>query len=95
MLNFNNIPLENNSIVQPKFCFPNCNNSSTKCKAEPFYSINQITAENFINKLLLEEELKRHGHPTSLKMPKTKRQRNVEEGKRELIAHYRYAHGMP
>ena len=90
------LPLTNQSIKKPQFCFNKCKNNFERCLASPGYSLDELQDRNskVINKKLLEDELQRHGHPTSKIMPKKKRQRNVEEGKQELIAHYRYSHGF-
>ena len=85
---------QNDLIEKPIFCFHKCKNTLERCSAEPLYTLAQLFDEKLVNKRSLEDELQRHGHPTSRIMPKTKRQRKIEEGKLELINHYRYVHDL-
>ena len=90
----NCLPRANCLLEMPKSCFHKCKNKTVRCFAAPNYSLDQLKTDNLVSILSLEEELHIHGHPKSLFNRDKKRQRNVMEGKQELISHYRYAHGV-
>ena len=85
---------QNDLMEKPLFCFHKCKNDIDRCSSEPLYTVDQLRDEQLVNKRSLEDELQRHGHPTSRLMPKTKKQRKIEEGKLELLNHYRYVHDL-
>ena len=90
----NALPRADCLLEKHKNCFDKCKNNTVRCLAAPSYSLHQLQTNNLISKILLEEELQIHGHPKSLFIRDKKRQRNVLEGKQELISHYRYAHDI-
>jgi hypothetical protein len=75
----------NNYFPIPKFCIYNCQN----CMAAVQFK-NEIEIKN-IKQQEINEELHRHGHKKSLKLNKGKF-RNTEEGRKELIEHYKKYH---
>ena len=80
------IPL--NNLPVPRYCIYNCETCRTACR---------FTIENLerMPKRAIEEELSQHNHRKSLIIdPRTKRQRNLNESRDELIAHYRKFHNF-
>ena len=78
----------NQFIEKPLNCLDKCKNNSTRCTEEPYYSLGQLRTPQLVNKRLLEDELQRHRHPKSRLVSRNRTQRNIEEGKQELIDHY-------
>lgn len=63
-----------------------------ECREICTYEISELNLKKFLNQNLIKEELSKHGHKKSRLVDK--RQRNAEEAKRELIAHYKTWHSM-
>jgi len=81
--------IDSNQIQMPTFCNSNCRN----CSISPLYSVEQLKTINgnrrLIGQIKINEELSRHGHPKSRKMPNNKI-RKTEEPLSELLEHYKY-----
>ena len=69
----------------PIWCKINC----SKCEAKCSYRLSEINPENdFLTKEQVKRELKKHKHPQSRTDKVTKKNRSLEEAKRELFLHY-------
>ena len=66
-----------------------------KCEQKCLYTLKDLELRDSLTVSHIKDELKRHGHPKSRIMDiVTKRQRNTDEGARELIAHYKHCHNL-
>ena len=69
----------------PIWCKPAC----SKCPAQCAYRLSEINPEkDFLTKEQVKKELKKHKHPQSRTDKVTKKNRSLEESKRELFLHY-------
>ena len=70
---------------QPIWCKIHC----SKCQAQCSYRLSEINPKNnFLTKEQVKQELKKHKHPQSRINKITKKNRSLEESKRELFLHY-------
>jgi hypothetical protein len=72
----------------PIFCIYNCGN----CTESTAFTLEELRTPSFVSQNKINEELSKHGHKKSLKIPKTNKFRNVEQAKKELVAHYKRFH---
>jgi hypothetical protein len=85
--------INSSSLAEPIFCNSSCRN----CTVSPLYSIEQLNTINgtrrLVGQLKLNDELSKHGHPKSRKMPNNKL-RTTEQALLELLEHYKYFHKL-
>lgn len=75
-------------LSKPKYCVKKCKGINCNSKVE--YRIKDII-NGHINSIKIKEELFKHGHPKTLKMP-NKLPRTLNEAITELIKHYKFFH---
>ena len=79
------IELNNASVSNPQFCKKSCSH----CEATCTYKLGEIhPKKDFLTKEHIKRELKRHNHPQSHIDKKTKKNRSLEDAKKELYLHY-------
>ena len=78
------IGLNNASVINPQFCKKSCSH----CEATCTYKLGEINPKkDFLTKEQIKRELKRHNHPQSRIDKKTKKNRSLEDAKKELYLH--------
>ena len=73
---------------KPVFCKKNCIN----CIENTAYKLSEIDNNHVTNINSIQQELRNHGHPSSLYSKKKKRWRNALESRFELKEHYNFFH---
>ena len=77
-----------NNLPVQKYCIYNCETCRTACR----FTLDLLER---MPKRAIEEELSQHSHRKSLIIDSScKRQRNLNESRDELIAHYRKFHNI-